>query len=124
MHLFIFILNLYRGKLRLSSITNKNEISILSENIEGHNARIRCSKYVPEIGCFFTGGEDNKISMWKFDPINIKPNQIKQNEKTVPYLNANLPINDDNTYFSGYGKSKHTMNNGNAKKRNNWFKPY
>ena len=124
MFIHTIFLNLYRGKLRLSTVTNKN-VSILSENIDGHNARIRCSKYISKIGHFFTGGEDNKISMWKFDPINIKPNEIKDVDKTISQnVQQNIMMNNDNNVCSGYGKSKYKMNNGNAQKNNNWFKPY
>ena len=99
----------------------KDKVSILSENIGGHCGRVRCAKYIPQKRAFITGGEDNKICMWKFDPVNIKPNEIIQaNDINKP----KVVMMNDKRLFTGYGgKHSSSSNNGNHKKTD-WFKPY
>jgi len=110
------------GKLRLSSVSADN-VSILSESNDGHKARIRCAKYIEKIGCFLTGGEDNKISMWKFDPINIKPKEIINTHKMNNDGSMLVTFNDD-TLFSGYSAKRTSSNGRNYKNKTKHFSPY
>ena len=109
-----------QGKLRLSSVSS-NSVRVLSESKDGHHARIRCAKYVDKIGCFLTGGEDNRVSMWRFDPMNIKQQQVvdsEEKEDGTKLVNLN-----DEMLFSGYG-AKRVSPNGNDKRETKRYTPY
>merc|ERR1712129_623807 len=110
-----------KGKLRLSSVSSDGTVDVLSESKDAHQARILCAKYVKKIGCFLTGGEDNQVAIWNFDPANIKEQILKFTEEddSGPTL---VQMNDEKL-LSGYGAKRITPN-GKNKTKIKHYNPY
>ena len=89
--------------------------------LDAHKALIRCAKYVDKMNCFVTGGEDNKICIWKFDPFNNEHNDINNdidNDNGPAVIRMN-----DNILFSGYS-AHHRKDKTFKHKSANHFSPY
>lgn len=88
---------------KYSNPSNPNEI-----REGGHLGRVRCSLFDEKHRLLFTGGEDNSICTWKFDP--SKANGIikdESDEKVVAFLNDN----DDNNNKNINNKNSHEKDN-------------
>ena len=80
----------------------------------GHLGRVRCSLFDEKHRLLLTGGEDNSICTWKFDPSKANGTiKDESDEKVIAFLNDNGNNSSKNKNDSNNNSNKNNNKNSN-----------